>query len=450
MLMRSVLPHIGKPRPDGSRADRRALVYDAKGDVLSTLHGTAECRIVTLHPFEARGAAWAMGQDITTPAAALQVAAILIPLEQGGSVNPFFRLAAQSLLRGTMLSFLQTVGQDWTFRDVLLALRYEERLRQVLEQTPDGRAILDQFCRRGETLHGIRATLAAHLAAFEVIAAAWDAAPEKVSLREWLAGESILVLGSDEMCRAALDAINRVLFQRLTELILASSESRTRQTWLFLDEVREAGRLEGLGRLLTKGRSKGACVALGFQAIEGMREVYGANVAEEIAGLCNQKIILHLDSPVSAEWASSLFGKREELDRRLSRSRSGRGPFSGLFLTQGSSRTHAESRLMSEALLASEVMTLPPTGPDQGLTGLCLSRGQGAYRQHLTWAQVQALQPVRAVGVADFEPRDEKHQYLREWDQDDFARLGLKPVWQVPTSMPQTGSLPLRVVRESS
>jgi len=424
LLMQSVLPFIGKRRSDGTLFDRRALVYDAKGDVLSTLRGTADCRVVTLHPFEERGVAWDLARDITTPAAALQAAALLVPQEPRGTGNPFFTLAAQNLLRGVLLTFLQTVEDGWTFRDVVLALRFEERLRQVLGKTQEGRAILDQFFQVGETLQGVRATLATKMAPFEVVAAAWDAASERVSLREFLDGEFILVLGNDEANRTALDAINRVLFQRLTELILASSESRTRQTWLFLDEVREAGRLDGLSRLMTKGRSKGACVALGFQAVEGMREVYGQNLAEEITGLCNHKAILRLDSPVSAQWASDLFGKTEEVDRRESRSRSRTGR--GLLPVLARGRTLTEQRLTTDAVLASEVMTQPAAGPETGLTGLFLTRGRGAYRQHLTWTQVKALQPARAAGVEDFLPRSENAQYLREWTQADLDRLGLK------------------------
>ena len=107
----------------------------------------------------------------------------------------------------------------------------------------------------------VRATVATKIAPYEVIAAAWDNATEKVSLTEFMKGEFVLVLGNDEETRTALDAINKVLFKRLSELILAGSETRTRQTWIFIDEVREAGNLEGLSRLMTKGRSKGACRA---------------------------------------------------------------------------------------------------------------------------------------------------------------------------------------------
>lgn len=447
-LMASVLPTIGKKRPDRTPFDRRALVYDAKGDLLSTLHGMADCRIVTLHPFDTRGAAWDIARDVTTPAAALQVASLLVPPERGGSGNPFFPLAAQNLVRGVLLSFMQTVGEDWSFRDLLLALRFEERLRQVLEKSPEGRAILDQFFQAGETLQGVRATLAARTAPFEVIAAAWDTAAEKVSLQEFVAGEFILVLGNDETSRTALDAVNRLLFQRLTELILGQSESRTRQTWLFLDEVREAGKLEGLSRLMTKGRSKGACLALGFQAIEGMREVYGQNVADEITGLCNNKALLRLESPASAQWASELFGKCEELDRResWSRSRSGRG----LLPTCGRGRTRTEQRLTTEAVLASEVMTLPPTGPETGLSGFFLTRAGGAYRQTLSWPELRAGAPPRARGIPDFSPRPANAQYLREWGPEDHARLSLQPMRVVvtrPVSPAETAPPTLRAVR---
>lgn len=53
---------------------------------------------------------------------------------------------------------------------------------------------------------------------------------------------------------------------------------------MFLDELRDLGRLDALNRLLLKGRSKNVSVVLGFQDIEGLREVYGDKVANEIVG----------------------------------------------------------------------------------------------------------------------------------------------------------------------
>ncbi len=443
-LMASVIPTIGAKQSDGSPFDRRALVYDAKGDVLSLLCGMASCRVVTLHPFDARGAAWDIARDITTPAAALQAAALLVPQDRGGAGNPFFVLAAQNLVRGVLLSFIEVAAGRWTLRDVMLALRFEERLRQVLEKTSEGRAILDQFFQTGETLQGVRATLATKLAPFEVIAAAWDAAPERVSLTQFLEDEFVLVLGNDETTRTALDALNRVLFQRLTELILAQEDTRRRQTWIFLDEAREAGRLD-VSRLMTKGRSKGACVTLGFQAIEGMREVYGQNVAEEITGLCNNKAILRLDSPVSARWASDLFGQCEELDHRLTRSSSRSGQ--GLTWTSGRGNSLSQQRLTTDAVLPSEFSTLPPTGEETGLTAFFLTRALGAYRQTLNWSEVVAAQSHRLKGFLDFAPRSAQHQYLREWSTADHERLGLSTLRMVPEPASQETRRRLRDIR---
>lgn len=427
-LMESVLPFIGKRRADGSPFDRRALVYDAKGDVLSTLYQFTDSRVVTLHPFDRRGAAWDIAKDITTPAAALQMASILVPQDRNATGNPFFILAAQNLMRGALLSLMQTVGDNWTLRDVLLALRFEERLRQLLEKTLEGRGILDQFFRAGsDTLQGVRATVATKIAPYEVIAAAWDNATEKVSLTEFMKGEFVLVLGNDEETRTALDAINKVLFKRLSELILAGSETRTRQTWIFIDEVREAGNLEGLSRLMTKGRSKGACIALGFQAIEGMREVYGDNVASEITGLCNNKAILLLESPPSAQWASELFGKTELIDRRESVTRTQ----SSRIALPGRNRSISEQRLTTDSVLASEIMTLPPASPENGLYGFFLTRERGAYRDRVPWGKIAPMKRKGAENRANFLPRPGEEQYLREWDITDYERVGIKQLCSV-------------------
>jgi len=80
-----------------------------------------------------------------------------------------------------------------------------------------------------------------------------------------LSPHSILVLGNDEDNRAAIDTINQLIFKRLSELMLAQPEVNpgdSKSTWFLLDEVRQAGKLEGLSALMTKGRSKGAAVLL--------------------------------------------------------------------------------------------------------------------------------------------------------------------------------------------
>ena len=79
-----------------------------------------------------------------------------------------------------------------------------------------------------------------------------------------------------------LEAINRAMFHRASQLLLNQDNSEERRAWVIIDEVREMGNLEGLSRLLTNGRSKGACFCGGYQTPSGMQDAVGEHVADEI------------------------------------------------------------------------------------------------------------------------------------------------------------------------
>jgi hypothetical protein len=429
LLMQSVLTKIGKGQ------DCRALVYDAKQDITSILAGMdLQCPVVTLNPFDKRSAAWDMARDITGPATAQQVASILIP-ENRHESQPFFSDAARHLLTGVLITFIKSAPEKWTLRDVVLAMRNKDRLKQVLSTLPDTSDLLEYFTN-DNTAQNILSTLQSRMQRYEFIAAAWDKASKKISLRDWIDGEFILILGNDEATRTALDAINQVIFKRLTELILALPESATRRNWIFLDEVREAGELDGLGRLLTKGRSKGACVVLGFQDIDGLRDVYGTEVANEIAGLCSNKAILRTDSPSTAEWASKLFGEREVLETRQSSSESkGKNSQPGRIVSgsnSGKSSSTQEQLNKREVVMASEFMDMLPTTPVNGLSGYYLTPAIGAYSARIGGDSIgRSLRPANDA-VLNIEPRSESDQYLSSWSTGDRSRLGLDEEDQSP------------------
>ena len=109
LLMHSVLPRIGKG------LDQRALIYDAKQDILP-LRGGLGLRypIATFHPLDARCVAWDMAADINSPAAALQAATLLVPKAQPDA-KPFFSNAARHLGSGgrTHHPFHRRRGSDY-------------------------------------------------------------------------------------------------------------------------------------------------------------------------------------------------------------------------------------------------------------------------------------------------------------------------------------------------
>jgi len=429
LLMQSVLPMIGTGK------DHRALIYDAKQDMYSILKGiNPPCEVMILNPFDKRGVAWDMAKDITSPATAQQIASILIPENKNAS-QPFFADAARHLLSGVLISFIKNAPENWRLRDVLIALKSQERLKKVLLATPETSDLVEQYFSDATTARNVMSTVATKMQRYEFIAAAWSKAKKSISLRDWLKSESILILGNDEATRTALDAINQVIFKRLSELILAQTESETgitgRRTWIFLDELRQAGKLEGLSSLLTKGRSKGASVILGYQDIEGLREVYGHQLANEIAGQCANKAILRCDSSDTAKWASALFGEREVLERRESVSQSSGSSHQEYSMSAGSSSKSesaqtSEQILKRDVVLPSQIMDIAPCTPQTGLSGYYLTSIVGAYFVTAGGEFIANELINKDSTVLDVDPRPESDQYLKAWENSDLERLCLE------------------------
>lgn len=456
MLMKSALQH-GPPR--------RAVLYDSKQELAPLLDGMGlRSRTRLLHPYDTRSCAWDMARDITGPLSARQMATILVPEESGARENSaFFTDAVRDLLTGVFLAFIRCMPnkEAWTFRDVVLTMLYEPYLRAILgigkdHNLPMLSRLYNSYVGGADrrTWANIRATISTKISVYESIAAVWHRAmtqadrPEaerRFSITEWLDDTNwknadfrpILVLGNDEAARTALDAVNAALFKRLTELIISRREqtrdeqrSGQNQTWVFLDEVREAGRLDGLSRLLTKGRSKGVCAVLGFQDIDGLRAVYGKEIAHEITGQCNTIAILKMNSPSTADWGAEQFGRYLASESRLSESVS----------TEGISYSVQETHEQRAVLYTRDLIYLPPTNRGNGLTGFFRhkkSQREDPILYRLGWEEhIEGYLPAPGTWETH-DPRDEDEHYLKAWDGDDWSRLGLTSYGPMPRLSPE-------------
>lgn len=421
LLMQSVLPRIG------TAPDERALIYDAKQDILSILDGMQlSARLVLLNPFDERSAAWDIAADVTEPSTAQQIATILIP-EEENAAQRFFSDASRHLLAGVMRRFIKTAPGRWTLADVVYAMLDQGRLEQILSNDPDTTPLLT-YLRDARTGNSVLSTVLTKMQPYEFIAAAWSRAEEKVSLRDWVKGDYILILGNDEAQRSALDAINQAIFKRVVELVLAQDNSANRRTWFFLDEVREAGKLDGLQSLMTKGRSKGGCVVLGFQDIDGMKDVYGEYLTSEITGQCACKALLRTDSAKTAEWASALLGEREfvEITNSSSTSEGSSKSLNHRSSSAGVSSSSSEHVVRRPIVLPSELMALPLPGGG-GAAPLCayfIAPNLGAYSADVDWFQVQSMLRNHGATPAVMS-RSVEHQALSSWADHDRRRLGL-------------------------
>ena len=392
--------------------DRRALIYDPKTEVAQQLSSLdLDVPVVFLNPFDSRCAQWDMSADVTSPVSALQVASILIP-EESASTNRYFTDTSRDLLAELMMCFVAS-GSSWTLRDVVLGMRSRERLQETLCKTDRGRELFEMHSGDPRAFHNVLSTARSKLAPYEPVAALWARSEKRVALRDWVRGEMVLVLGNDDSARQAMDSLNRLIFQRACELALRQPDSSTRRTWFFLDEVREAGTLDSLGRLMTKGRSRGCCVALGFQDIHGLKSAYGPEIALEIVGQCSQKALLRMDSEATAKWASATLGQYEHVD--VLRSQSG-------YFDRVSQRT--EQWRTADVVMPSEFMSIPPTTMKGGLTGYYVTPHIGAFRKTLPLPWILGDGHSDA-GFPNLIERHESEQYLEGWAVEDGIRLGL-------------------------
>lgn len=371
LLMKDVVTGIRQ----GS--DKRVFIFDAKNDASSFLSRVnVSCPVFNLNPFAHPGdnsipVAWDISADITSAARALNLAAALIPAAKGGN-NQYFTDAARQVLSAVVESLIRHQPGRWSFSEFVHLTLSLQRVTETLNRDAIGRETLANFFGDDRTGYQVFTTIVSRMSYYRSIGELWQSQENRISLRDWLTSESILLLGTNATVDTALSAINDIMFRVLVEEVDIQKDSSTRRTWFWIDEARLSGPLlrnQMLNYLAVKGRSRGACLILAFQDIDGFREAAGTRVANEIIAQCSHKALLRMESDESAQWASRLIGQYETLD--VMRSKQG-----GL-LGRGSLSEQATKR---DAVLPSEFYLIPATNRKNGLRGFFLSPNLNAAK----------------------------------------------------------------------
>lgn len=255
------------------------------------------------------------------------------------------------------------------------------------------------------------------------IAALWDSAPagtESVSLSEWVADKdnpSILVFGLRQSKAENCRAINRLMFGILADTILDEPEAKKKSRfWFFIDELADAGQLVGLNDLMRRGRSKGARFFLTFQNIPGLKVHFHDEKADEITGLVGNLSVLHVDCPITAEWASRRVGDAEILAITTG---VGRGTSqNGKDTTSSQNESSNQSLMTRRAVLQGEILHLGAARDDKTVKGFHMLREVNAvYRATLDFTH------HNSDPDDDFRPRSDRDSELQPWQDNDAARL---------------------------
>jgi len=247
------------------------------------------------------------------------------------------------------------------------------------------------------------------------VAALWQRAERKLSVREWLSMGSILILGANATAKTSLDAINEQVFRVMVEEIDIQSNSDSRRTWVWIDEARLSGPLlqsDLLPMLAVKGRSRGCCLVIAFQDMEGLREAAGERIANELVAQLSNKALLRMESDGSASWASKQLGQFETIEYFSSDSYQ--------------SQSLSGQRVVRDAVMASEFFQIKPASYENGVTGFFISPGKGAYRGTVPGSDIQTVVvSAKTESLHSMSYRPEADQWLVPWTDADELRLML-------------------------
>lgn len=157
-----------------------------------------------------------------------------------------------------------------------------------------------------------------------------------------------LFLSSTEESREAALPLQSVWLDCIVRRLMAADEHRG-QVWIIADELPVLKRQAELETLVVRGRKRGLCAVLGFQAITQLRAIYGHDQTATLAAAPATKLILRTGEAETARWSSAQIGEREVMRREVGQS-----------INRQSGFTIHPRRQVESVVLPSEIQMLPP------------------------------------------------------------------------------------------
>ncbi|MBW4590089.1 type IV secretion system DNA-binding domain-containing protein [Aetokthonos hydrillicola Thurmond2011] len=401
----------------------RAVVFDPKHNAVGEIRGIGglEAEIITLNPFYRGFARYDIAKDFRNIVHAQSFADILIPEAKNGERgDKFFRDAAVNILTGITLLFIANAPGDWRLSDIVRAFSTDKVLVALLSSNPQTAMYINSLGTE-KTLANIIASVCADVYKYIPIAALWEHASSSVSVKEWLHGGQVWILGEAEEARPTINALNRLILTRMSQSLLNETDYPAPRTFIFLDELQSI-QVEALNEIATKGRSKGICLIMAFQSIQGMYLRYGREVSDSILGQIRHKAFLKMSDDATARWASSQIGDMEiRRQQATSRYQTGAGN-----LIEMSSRTGATQSIQQTAVvMPSEFIGIEPVhaASNTGLTGFYQAHSN--WKNYTRWDKLKSLLQPPSPSGDDTEVPDSWMQ-LPPWTEEDWVRLGIQ------------------------
>ncbi|MEJ2630869.1 MAG: type IV secretion system DNA-binding domain-containing protein [Acidihalobacter sp.] len=394
----------------------RILLHDIKGDFKQRLGALVHRGLIgkydvgLVEPWDARSVRWSAAEDILSEVDAQEFASRLIPPPDKG--DPSWQNGAANILAGLIISLARAKPGRWTWADLYreLSLPYPEFRARAIAGVADASLVLPE----GEPNQNTMSYLSIITAQVGMLVRSLGAADRDLkghrqwSARRWIlrepnSGPRIMILGNSTRFESLARVMHNAIVSSMLAAIDQMPETRTRRTWLVLDEFPQLGRLDGIRHIVAVGRSKGICPVLTFQNISQIREIYGENFAKDLDGMARTVILCQTAGPDTQEWAASVVGKRQVM--RQLRSASGDAALGGRSWTSTKNVTVSE-HLDEEYLMRPDEFGELGRVPG-GIEAVIVTGGRDVYRvkwKFSKWYEA-APQIVPAPWTVNLQPK---------------------------------------------
>jgi hypothetical protein len=346
---------------------------------------------VILNPLDERCPAWSPWAELRAGSFRMDAEALaqsLIPdapnsFAQSGA-DRFFRRSG----RTTLVSIFETAKPQTAETITQLLTLSRDRLKQALKGTAAEPLIDPGAHDQGA---GIVAMVTNATNPFRYLPPedsgrpTWSAVEWSRQRRGWL------FLTSTEDSRAAALPLQNVWLDCLVrQLLTAEIDGGREQVWIVIDELGALDYQGQLENLVVRGRKRGLCVVLGFQAVSQLHSIYGRDRTVTLLSAPATKLILRSDEAETAEWASRTLGQREVVRLQMTTLT---GP--SLYRDGFNLQPH---QTLERVVLPSEIQKLP------ALEGYLCIAGYDRARVKMQWAEPRRSAPAFVLRRSIDEP----------------------------------------------
>jgi type IV secretory pathway TraG/TraD family ATPase VirD4 len=290
-----------------------AIVLDREGEYVQEFYSEERGDLIA-NPLDRRCFSWNPWSEIRADCFAVDAAAMAASLIRGRARTEGERFFLDST-RTVIESILYVARPNPSAHGLLnLVSLPRAELHRALEGTPAYPLIDPQAHDQGA---GILGTAVNAIKTFKHLPRR-DEAPRSWSAREWDRRGWIFLPSREDINEAIrtlqglwLDCLVRWLMTDDRNLIGDPNIANDERTWVLVDEAASIGHQPQIEKALTRGRKHWISVVLGLQNVSQFRDIYGPEAAKTIISSPSTKVVLRVDEPETAKWASELIGSHE-------------------------------------------------------------------------------------------------------------------------------------------